>query len=78
MVVNELASTYLHSTVAFGFSAGGEKGEPAPYSFVAAMHDSASIVSVGLKCKNTISTDLCNFDTVKPPQSPSEEPLIEV
>ena len=69
--MNELASTYLESTVAYGFATKGV-GEAAPYSFYSAMHDDESGVIVNFKCMPTISDKLCNFDIVKPPQPPSE------
>lgn len=76
MIINELASTNLTSTVAFGF-AHGAPGRPAPYSFAAAMGDDSEefFALVALKCAPGVSDKICNFDAVKPPSAlpPSED-----
>ena len=71
MIATELASTYLESTVAYGFAT-GYGAHPAPWSFYSAMHDNTSAVIVALKCKDHISDKLCNFDDVKPPMMTEE------
>ena len=77
MVINELASTYLEYTVAYGFATGFGKEEP--YSVKGAMADDTSVVYVVLKCMDTVSDKLCNFASVKPPQARLENPeIIEV
>ena len=73
MVINELASAYLTSTVAFGF-AGNYAGGAIPYSFASAMGDVTSWATVGLKCNPYTDKTLCNFDHIHPPSTDGELP----
>ena len=75
LIINELASTYLSSTVAYGFAFGTKPGDPVPYSFPTAMGDTTSTVMVGFRCMPIISDKICNFDIVAPPKPGHEEAL---
>ena len=81
VVVNELASTYLHSTVAYGFASNLGKSQAIPYSFANAMATDGLSCLVMLQCQPVISDKICNFNTVKPPGLPTPnddpEPLEE-
>lgn len=68
IVINELASTYLEYTVAFGFATGFDD-QPAPASVYTAMNDDTSTVIVAFSCRDSVNKTLCNFDVVKPPKA---------
>jgi len=60
VVVNELASTYLKHTEAWGFATRGP-GKATPYSFVSAMADADSYAFAMWKCVLTAKDTECNF-----------------